>query len=105
MSGIEEAYAKYAKGIGEYRFNQILDRQDSQDLMIANLKKMLLDLHLKVEKNSLAISTLQMQSTDICDQEIDEENDEETRSDLEFIKQQLYENYQLLEKIDKYIRL
>ena len=104
MSGIEEAYAKYAKNLLENKLNQALDRLDEQGAIIANLRQMILNLQEKVERHSLAISTLQMQYNDICEEE-DEKDDEETRSDLEFIKQQLYENHKLLEKIDKYNRL
>lgn len=100
MSGIEEAYAKYAKGLVEHKLNLALDRLDEHGAVIANLNKAMVGLQHQID----CMRGHLMGKVDQCEEE-DEVDDEETRSDIEFIKQQLYENYQLLEKIDKYIRL
>lgn len=100
MSGIEEAYSKYAKGLVEHKLNLALDRLDEHGAVIANLNKAMVGLQHQIDcmRGDL------MGKVDQCEED-EEENDEETRSDIEFIKEQLYENHQLLERIDKYIRL
>ena len=100
MSGIEEAYSKYAKGLVEHKLNLALDRLDEHGAVIANLNKAIVGLQHQID----CMCGDLMGKVYQCEED-EEENDEETRSDIEFIKEQLYENHQLLERIDKYIRL
>jgi chromosome segregation ATPase len=133
MSAIEEAYAKYAKGFVEHKLNLALERLDEQGRIIGNMQQMILKLQEKIEilekycqNLEDAIGGMEKREDvlkirldkafdrinaiqDVVDHFDVEENDIEKQCenalDAEFIKQQLFENYQLLEKIDKYIRL
>lgn len=59
MSGIEEAYAKYAKNLLENKLNQALDRLDEQGAIIANLTQVIGDLQVKSEFYSRQLEVFQ----------------------------------------------
>ena len=49
MSGIEEAYSKYAKGLVEHKLNLALDRLDEHGAVIANLNKAMVGLQHQID--------------------------------------------------------